>query len=66
MSRDIRPTEVNTYYTERVTHKIEIVHKETKLRVAGTGPNKYALECKLLNLLGKKIDAKKIADEVLK
>jgi hypothetical protein len=66
MNRDIRPTEVDTYYSERVTHRIEIVHKETGLKVAGTGPNKYALECKLINILADKLEAKEKIDEVLK
>ena len=65
MNRDIRPTEVDTYYSERVTHKIEIVHKETGLKVAGTGPNKYALECKLINLLADKLEAREKLSEVL-
>lgn len=66
MNRDIRPTDVNTYYSETVTHRIEIVHKGTKLRVVGTGPNKYALECALLTKLSDKLDAKEKSDEVLK
>lgn len=65
MSRDIRPTDVDTYYTEKVTHRIEIVHKETGLKVKGTGVNKYALECALITKLGEKLNAKEKADEVL-
>ena len=64
--RDIRPTDVDTYYSEKVTHRVEIVHKETKLKVVGTGPNKYALECALLTKLSDKLDANDNSDEVLK
>lgn len=66
MIRDIRPTDVDTHYTETVSHRIEIIHKGTKLKVVGTGPNKYALECALLTKLSEKLDAKDKSDEVLK
>lgn len=64
--RDIRPTDVDTYYSEKVTHRVEMVHKATKLKVVGTGPNKYAVECALLTKLSEKLDAKDKSDEVLK
>jgi len=66
MGRDIRPTDVDTYYGEQVTHTIEIIHKETKLRVKGKGPNKYALECKLISVLSDKLDALEVTNEVLR
>ena len=66
MPRDIRPTEVETDYSEKVTHTIHIKHKETGLSVKGKGPNKFALECQLLDKLREKLDAKDRTDEVMK
>lgn len=65
MARDIRPTEVDTFYSETVTHRIEIIHKKTGLSVKGKGPNKYALECKLIQKLSDKLDALDKTTEVL-
>jgi len=55
MAFDIRPTELDTVHTSTTTHRVEITHKKTGVRVAGTGPNRYALECQLLEVLRAKI-----------
>ena len=56
---DIRPTELITTHAEKVTHRLDILHIKTGLSVRGTGLNRYALECELLQLLGDKIEAAK-------
>jgi hypothetical protein len=55
MIPDIRPVELRTVHSEKTTHRLEITHKKTGIRVSGTGPNRYALECSLLELLSEKM-----------
>lgn len=63
--RDLRPPELDTVYNEEVIHRIYIRHKETGLSVRGRGPNKYSLECKLIEKLSEKLDAHEKTQEVL-
>lgn len=55
MARDFRPNELETQHTSVTSHRLVITHKASGVRVAGTGDNKYALECKLLDILRVKL-----------
>ena len=63
MIRDFRPTDLETVHTQKATHRLEITHKATGVRVSGTGENRYALECQLLELLDKKLRAREATRE---
>ncbi len=52
---DYRPNELETVHTEKTVHRLEITHKKTGVRATGTGINRYALECELLQILRDKI-----------
>lgn len=55
MIQDFRPTELETVHTEKTVHRLEITHKKTGVRATGTGINRYALECELLQVLRDKL-----------
>lgn len=52
---DFRPEELDTRHSSVTTHKMSITHIATGVRVSGSGPNKYALECALLERLREKL-----------
>ena len=52
---DFRPNELETVHTEKTVHRLEITHKKSGVRATGTGINRYALECELLQILRDKM-----------
>jgi hypothetical protein len=48
---DFRPTELDTKCKEETKFHMSIRHKKSGEIVAGSGDNKFALECKLLEKL---------------
>jgi len=60
---DFRPNDLNTVHTSKTTHRVEITHKKTGVTVKGTGPNRYALECQLLEVLRTKMTDAQLAKQ---
>lgn len=52
---DFRPAELETVHTEKTVHRLEITHKKSGVKAVGTGINRYALECELLQVLRDKL-----------
>lgn len=55
MPIDFRPNELDTRCREETTYNMSIRHRKTGVIVAGSGDNKYALECQLLEKLRQKM-----------
>lgn len=56
MPIDFRPTELDVRCVEDVTYTMSIIHKGSGMKVAGHGPNKYQLECNLLDKLRERLE----------
>ena len=53
---DFRPTELVVRCKEEVTYTMSITHKKTRETAAGSGDNKFALECRLLDKLRERVE----------
>ena len=52
---DIRPTDVDMKCKEETKYHMSIRHKKSRIMVAGSGDNKFALECELLERIRQKM-----------
>jgi hypothetical protein len=48
---DFRPTELDTKCKEETKYHMSIRHRKANITVAGSGDNKFTLECNLLEKL---------------
>lgn len=55
MPIDFRPNELDTKCREETTYNMSIRYKKAGIIVAGSGDNKYVLECQLLDKLREKL-----------
>ena len=55
---DFRPNELDTKCKDETKFHMSIRHRKTGKVVAGSGDNKFALECELLEKLRKKLESK--------
>lgn len=55
MPIDFRPTELDTRCREETTFHMSIRHRPSGILVAGSGNNRYATECNLLDKLREKL-----------
>ena len=58
MAIDFRPTELDMKCKEETTYHMSIRHRKTDVTASGTGENKYALECQLLEKLRQRMQEK--------
>ena len=62
MPIDFRPTELDTRCKEETTYHMSIRHRTSGIVVAGSGNNRFATECELLDKLRAKLKEREEED----